>query len=110
MQQPVVKTVEQLGLPIVVGDLACFPRGLVVVTGDDESARSSTIAAMVNVVNEERAALIMTLADPMASLYENKRWIVEQRRVGSDSSRFAGAAEDARREGADVIVLPMVKG
>ncbi len=100
-----IKTVEELGLPPVVGDLARFPRGFVVVTGPTGSGKSTTLAAMVDVVNEERAAHVMTIEDPIEFLHKNKRSAVNQREVGQDTHAFARAAKYVLRQDPDVILI-----
>ena len=100
-----IKTVEELGLPPVVGDLARFPRGFVVVTGPTGSGKSTTLAAMVDVVNEERAAHVMTIEDPIEFLHKNKRSAVNQREVGQDTHGFARAAKYVLRQDPDVILI-----
>jgi twitching motility protein PilT len=101
----VIKTVHELGLPPIVSELARFPRGLVLVTGPTGSGKSTTMAALVNVVNEERAAHIMTVEDPIEFLHTNKRSAVNQREVGSDTHGFAEAAHHVLRQDPDVILI-----
>jgi twitching motility protein PilT len=101
----VIKTVEELGLPPVVAELTRFPRGFVVVTGPTGSGKSTTLAAMVNVVNEERAAHVMTVEDPIEFLHTNKRSAVNQREVGQDTRGFAEAAKHVLRQDPDVILV-----
>jgi twitching motility protein PilT len=101
----VIKTVEELGLPPVVAELARLPRGFVVVTGPTGSGKSTTLAAMVNVVNEERAAHVMTVEDPIEFLHTNKRSAVNQREVGQDTHGFAEAAKHVLRQDPDVILV-----
>jgi twitching motility protein PilT len=100
-----IKGVEELGLPPVVADLARFPRGFVVVTGPTGSGKSTTLAAMVDVVNRERAAHIMTVEDPIEFLHKHKRCIVNQREVGSDTHSFAQALKHVLRQDPDVILV-----
>jgi twitching motility protein PilT len=100
-----IKTVEELGLPHVVADLARLPRGLVLVTGPTGSGKSTTLAAMVDVVNEERPAHIMTIEDPIEFLHKNKRSAVNQREVGHDTHGFAQAAKYVLRQDPDVILI-----
>ncbi|HXF37631.1 MAG TPA: type IV pilus twitching motility protein PilT [Actinomycetota bacterium] len=100
-----IKSVEELGLPAVVADLARFPRGFVVVTGPTGSGKSTTLAAMVDVVNRERAAHIMTVEDPIEFLHKHKRCIVNQREVGADTHGFAQALKHVLRQDPDVILV-----
>ena len=76
-----------------MADLARFPRGFVVVTGPTGSGKSTTLAAMVDVVNEERAGHIMTVEDPIEFLHKHKKCIVNQREVGADTHGFAAGPE-----------------
>ncbi len=100
-----IKSVEELGLPPVVAELARFHRGFVVVTGPTGAGKSTTLAAMVNVVNEERAAHVMTVEDPIEFLHTNKKSAVNQREVGHDTLGFAQAAKHVLRQDPDVILV-----
>ncbi len=100
-----IKTLEELGLPSVVADLARYPRGFVVVTGPTGSGKSTTLAGMVDVVNRERAAHIMTVEDPIEFLHKHNRCIVNQREVGADTHGFAPALKHVLRQDPDVILV-----
>ena len=100
-----IKSVETLALPPVVSDLARFPRGFVVVTGPTGSGKSTTLAAMVDVVNTERQAHIMTVEDPIEFLHKHKSCIVNQREVGADTHGFAPALKHVLRQDPDVILV-----
>jgi twitching motility protein PilT len=100
-----IKTVEDLQLPSVVGDLARFPRGFVVVTGPTGSGKSTTLAGMVDIVNRERAAHIMTVEDPIEFLHKHERCIVNQREVGADTHSFSQALKHVLRQDPDVILV-----
>jgi len=100
-----IKGLQELGLPAVVADLARFPRGFVVVTGPTGSGKSTTLAGMVDVVNQERAAHIMTVEDPIEFLHRHKRCVVNQREVGSDTHGFAQALKHVLRQDPDVILV-----
>ena len=100
-----IKSIETLGLPTVVADLARFPRGFVVVTGPTGSGKSTTLAAMVDVVNVERAGHIMTVEDPIEFLHHHKRCVVNQREIGSDTHSFAQALKHVLRQDPDVILV-----
>jgi twitching motility protein PilT len=100
-----IKKVEDLGLPSVVADLARYPRGFVVVTGPTGSGKSTTLAAMVDIVNRERAAHIMTVEDPIEFLHRHEKCIVNQREVGSDTHGFAPALKHVLRQDPDVILV-----
>jgi twitching motility protein PilT len=100
-----IKTVDELELPSVVGDLARFPRGFVVVTGPTGSGKSTTLAGMVDIVNKERAAHIMTVEDPIEFLHKHERCIVNQREVGADTHSFSQALKHVLRQDPDVILV-----
>jgi twitching motility protein PilT len=100
-----IKTIEDLGLPSVVGDLARFPRGFVVVTGPTGSGKSTTLAGMVDIVNRERAAHIMTVEDPIEFLHKHNSCIVNQREVGADTHSFSQALKHVLRQDPDVILV-----
>jgi twitching motility protein PilT len=100
-----IKKVEELGLPSVVADLARYPRGFVVVTGPTGSGKSTTLASMVDIVNRERAAHIMTVEDPIEFLHRHEKCIVNQREVGSDTHGFAPALKHVLRQDPDVILV-----
>jgi twitching motility protein PilT len=100
-----IKDVDMLGLPGVVSDLARFPRGFVVVTGPTGSGKSTTLAAMVDVVNRERSAHIMTVEDPIEFLHKHKNCIINQREVGADTHGFAPALKHVLRQDPDVILV-----
>jgi len=100
-----IKKLDDLGLPGVVADLARFPRGFVVVTGPTGSGKSTTLAGMVDVVNEERAGHIMTVEDPIEFLHKHKKCIVNQREVGADTHGFGQALKHVLRQDPDVILV-----
>jgi twitching motility protein PilT len=100
-----IKTVERLGLPSVVADLARYPRGFVVVTGPTGSGKSTSLAGMVDIVNRERSAHIMTVEDPIEFLHKHQQCIVNQREVGADTHSFAQALKHVLRQDPDVILV-----
>jgi twitching motility protein PilT len=100
-----IKTVESLGLPSVVTDLARYPRGFVVVTGPTGSGKSTSLAGMVDIVYRERSAHIMTVEDPIEFLHKHQQCIVNQREVGSDTHTFAQALKHVLRQDPDVILV-----
>jgi twitching motility protein PilT len=100
-----IKAIDDLGLPTVVADLARFQRGFVVVTGPTGSGKSTTLASMVDVVNQERQGHIMTVEDPIEFLHKHKRCIVNQREVGADTHGFANALKHVLRQDPDVILV-----
>ena len=100
-----VKTIEELGLPAIVADLARKPNGLVLATGPTGMGKSTTLAAMVDLINSERQALIISIEDPIEYVHKNKKSIVKQREVGSDTRSFANALKHALRQDPDVILV-----
>src|ERR687895_803021 len=100
-----IKTVDALGLPSVVMDLARFQRGFVIVTGPTGSGKSTTLAAMVDIVNQERSGHIMTVEDPIEFLHRHKTCVVNQREVGADTHGFAQALKHVLRQDPDVILV-----
>ena len=100
-----IKTVDSLGLPSVVADLARYPRGFVVVTGPTGSGKSTTLAGMVDIVNRERQAHIMTVEDPIEFLHKHNSCIVNQREVGADTHSFSQALKHVLRQDPDVILV-----
>jgi twitching motility protein PilT len=100
-----LKTLEELGMPQSLNDLAEKPRGLVLVTGPTGSGKSTTLAAMIDMINTTRADHIMTIEDPIEFLHRHKRCIVNQREIGPDATSFAEALKGALRQDPDVILL-----
>src|SRR5687767_4739474 len=100
-----IKSVEQLGLPRQVEDFARLPRGLVLVTGPTGSGKSTTLAALVDIVNSERDQHIMTVEDPIEFLHRHKSCVVNQREVGADTHGFSEALKHVLRQDPDVILV-----
>jgi twitching motility protein PilT len=100
-----LKTLEQLGVPTALEELANKPRGLVLVTGPTGSGKSTTLAAMIDLINRTRQDHIMTIEDPIEFLHRHKRCIVNQREIGPDAISFAEALRGALRQDPDVILL-----
>jgi twitching motility protein PilT len=100
-----IRTLEELGMPPVLKTLSEKERGLVVVTGPTGSGKSTTLAAMVNYVNESERGHIMTVEDPIEFVHEPKRCLVNQREVGPHTKSFAAALRAALREDPDVILV-----
>jgi len=100
-----IRSVEQLGLPPVVTTLAEEQRGIVLVTGTTGSGKSTTLAAMIDHINQTRARHIVTLEDPIEYLHTDKRSIVNQREVGSDTVSFGRAMRRVLRQDPDVILI-----
>ncbi|PYY64981.1 type IV pili twitching motility protein PilT [Curtobacterium sp. MCPF17_003] len=100
-----IKTLKQLGIPAHVGDFAGLPRGLVLVTGPTGSGKSTTLAALIDLVNESRADHIVTVEDPIEFMHDHKRSIINQREVGADTRSFASALKHVLRQDPDVILI-----
>lgn len=100
-----IPTAEELGVPESVMDLYQRKRGLVLVTGPTGSGKSTTLAAIIDKINNNREAHIITLEDPIEYLHQHKLSIVNQREIGLDSSSYAHALRAALREDPDVILV-----
>lgn len=100
-----IPTLAQLGLPPVLQKLADEPRGLILVTGPTGSGKSTTLAAMIEHINETRAEHILTIEDPIEYVYQGKKSLVHQREVGTDVKSFSAALRSALREDPDVILV-----
>ncbi|MGO8723970.1 MAG: PilT/PilU family type 4a pilus ATPase, partial [Acidimicrobiales bacterium] len=96
---------ETLGLPAVVPSLADLRRGLVLVTGPTGSGKSTTLASLVNIINQSKPLHIVTVEDPIEFLHTHNRSIVNQREVGSDTKSFAEALRHVLRQDPDVILI-----
>jgi twitching motility protein PilT len=100
-----IKSLKQLGVPSVVATFAGLPRGLVLVTGPTGSGKSTTLAALIDLVNKSRADHIVTIEDPIEFVHHNQRSLVNQREVGSDTHSFADALKRVLRQDPDVILI-----
>lgn len=100
-----VPTIQELGLPKVCTYLANRPRGLVLVTGPTGSGKSTTLAAMVDHINENRNVHIITLEDPIEFMHKNKQAYINQREIGEDTHSFSAALKRVLRQDPDVILV-----
>ena len=100
-----IPTLESLALPQVLREFTRKPRGFVLVTGPTGSGKSTSLAAMVDVINREREEHILTIEDPIEFLHQHQRCIVNQREIGSDAPDFAMALKAALRQDPDVILV-----
>jgi len=101
----VIPTFAQLGLPKVCEQLSQKPRGLVLVTGPTGSGKSTTLAAMIDLINSMEHGHILTMEDPIEFLHKDKRCYVNQREIGNDTQDFASALKRALRQDPDVILV-----
>ena len=100
-----VRTFEQLQLPPILRKLCEKPRGLILVTGPTGSGKSTTLATMLNLINETRYEHMITIEDPLEFIHPHKRCLVNQREVNSDTRSFASALRAALREDPDVVLI-----
>ena len=98
-------SVEQLGLPQIVNKFAEYPRGLVLVTGPTGSGKSTTLAAMINKINHERAEHIVTIEDPIEFTHKSTKSIIVQREVHYDTFSFSAALRSSLRQDPDVVLI-----
>jgi len=101
-----IQTFEELGLPRDVCEMFCnMPKGLVLVTGSTGSGKSTSLAAMIDHINEHRCEHVVTIEDPIEFLHRNKNCLFNQREVGSDTHSFSNALRSVLREDPDVVLI-----
>ena len=101
----VIPSLEQLNMPKIIGDLTKKEKGLVLVTGPTGSGKSTTLAAMIDLINREEKCHILTVEDPIEFVHQSKTSLVNQRELGSHTHSFANALRSALREDPDVILV-----
>jgi twitching motility protein PilT len=100
-----IPTIQELGMPSIITDLARKPNGLVLITGPTGMGKTTTLAAMINQINMERECLMICIEDPIEFVFTNKKSIIKQREVYSDTHSFADALRHALRQDPNVIVV-----
>jgi twitching motility protein PilT len=105
MVPPYIRSIEELSLPPVLKKIASEERGLVLVTGTTGSGKSTTLAGMVDHINRQRCAHVITVEDPIEFLHKDNRSIINQREVSTDTRSFAQAMRSALRQDPDVILV-----
>jgi twitching motility protein PilT len=100
-----ILTFEQLGLPQVVRDLTKKPNGLILVTGPTGSGKSTTLATMIDTINQERKEHIITIEDPIEFVHNHKMCVVNQREVFADTKSFSNALKYSLRQDPDVVLV-----
>jgi len=99
------KDIKSLGLPEIVTKMALSNSGLIVITGKTNNGKTTTAAAMINLINETKDSVIVTVEEPIEHLHENKKSVIKQREVGLDTKSFHVAAREALRQDIDVILV-----
>lgn len=100
-----IPTIDELFLPEVIKKISMEQRGLILVTGTTSSGKSTTLAAMIDMINTNRTEHVMTIEDPIEYLHRDKKSIVNQREIGSDTESFSKALRQALRQDPDVILV-----
>lgn len=100
-----IKSLKQLGLPTITEEIARKTSGLILVTGPTGSGKTSTLAAMINQINDEQHRMIITVEDPIEYIHRNKKSVIKQREVTSDTRSFTEALRHVLRQDPDVVVI-----
>lgn len=100
-----IKTIPELSLPSVISNFADFPRGLVLITGPTGSGKSTTLAALIDKINTEKASHIITIEDPIEFTHNSKKSVVVQREVHYDTYSFSASLRSSLRQDPDVVMI-----
>ena len=100
-----IPSLDELNLPPIVKEITQKPRGLILITGATGQGKSTTLASMIDWINENRSEHILTIEDPIEFIHQNKRSVLSQRELGQDTKSFANALKAALREDPDVILV-----
>ena len=104
-----IMTIDELGLPPIVKELALRPRGLMLVTGTVGSGKSTTLASIVDIINKETARHVITIEDPIEFLHRDNKSIISQREIGCDTGGYADALKHILRQDPDVILIGEIR-
>ena len=102
---PKIRSINELGLPNVIADLALKRKGIVIIAGPTGAGKTTTLAAMVDLINRERESVIICLEDPIEYVHRNQKSIIKQREIGTDTISFSTALKEALRQDPDVILI-----
>jgi twitching motility protein PilT len=100
-----IPALEELGLPPICQDLALMKQGLILFTGPTGSGKSTSLAAMIDYLNQQESSRVITIEDPIEYIYQDKKSFITQRELGADTESFATAAKQALRQDPDVILV-----
>lgn len=100
-----IPSLEKLGLPKIMAELAMLPSGLIIITGPSGCGKSTTLAAMTDIINTSRKCHIVTIEDPIEFLHQHKNSVVTQREIGSDTKSFQTAMKHVLRHNPDVVLI-----
>lgn len=104
-----VKSIRELGLPEILEDLAGKTNGLILITGPTGSGKSTTLAAMIELINKQRKCMIVSLEDPIEYLHKSEKSIIKQREIGFDSRSFVDGLKHTLRQDVDVILVGEIR-
>lgn len=104
-----IPSIEELGLPNIISELATLPSGLVILAGPSGCGKSTTLACMIDIINTNRKCHIVTIEDPIEFLHKHKNSIVTQREVGNDTKSFSDALKHVLRQNPDVILVGEIR-